>query len=110
MVIANPAGVAYSGAVELPAPVPSGMQGIQFNAEQINNFAQPTFEGGLVFMALVESLGYTTGYLTESEGTLPPQPVFITPVESAQQSYTLHNEFLTVVIKCRKQLGHSINH
>jgi alpha-mannosidase len=98
VVIANPSGVAYNGVVELPPTVPSGMQGIQLSDAQVSNFVQPTFEGGLVFLARVGSLAYTTGYLTESEGALPSQPVSITPGGSGQQTYTLQNEFLTVVI------------
>lgn len=97
VVIANPAGVDYNGMVELAGPVPSGMQGIQFNDGQTNNIAQPTYEGGLVFLASVKSLGYTTGYLTQSQGTIASEAT-ISPTGSGQSSYVLQNEFLKVLI------------
>jgi alpha-mannosidase len=104
VVISNPAGAYYS-VVELPAPVPSAIQGIQFNDGQTNNLAQPTYEGGLVFIASVESFGYTTGYLTETEGTMPWANAGISPQQSGQDSYTLSNEYLTVVISADSDWG-----
>ncbi|HXU36179.1 MAG TPA: hypothetical protein VN937_07420 [Blastocatellia bacterium] len=104
VVIANPAGVAHNGIVELPGPVPSGINGIQFDDLQTNNLAQPTAEGGLVFLASVQSLGYTTGYLTSTEGTISTKAT-ISPQQSGQLSYTLQNEYLTVVIDAGSNWG-----
>src|SRR6185503_6469525 len=89
--------------VELPAPVPSGMQGIMFGGTT-TNLVQPTNEGGLVFLASVNSLGYATGYLTETPGTIPSTAA-ITPNDSGESSYTLTNEYLTVLISAESNWG-----
>lgn len=104
VVIANPAGVAHNGVVVLPGPAPSSMQGIQFDGGQTNNVTQPTHEGGLVFLASIESFGYTTGYLSSAEGTISAKAT-ISPGESGKQSYTLQNEYLTVVIGADSNWG-----
>jgi len=103
VVIANPAGVAYIGIVELPGPVPAEIQGVQFHTGQ-NNIAQQTYEGGLVFLASVQRLGYRTGYLTNSQGTISSEATIV-PQESSQTSYTLQNEHLTVVINADSNWG-----
>ena len=103
VVIANPAGVAYIGIVELPGQVPAEIQGVQFDTGQ-NNIAQQTYEGGLVFLASVQSLGYRTGYLTNSQGTISSEATIV-PQESSQTSYTLQNEHLTVVINADSNWG-----
>lgn len=104
VVIVNPAGVAYNGVVVLPGPVPSGIQGIHFGNGNTKNIVQPTHEGGLVFLAPIESLGYTTGYLTTDQGTISSGAT-ISPETSGQQSYTLQNEYLTVVISAESNWG-----
>ena len=66
VLIANPAGVPFEGLVELPAPVPTGMQGLRIGTSL--GPVQASYEGGLMFMASAESMGYTTAYLTPTEG------------------------------------------
>ena len=97
VVVANPAGVPYDGIVELTGPPPAGVQGVQFGSEATTNIVQPSYEGGAVFLAPVASLGYVTGYFTSAPGTIAVAAT-VAPGTSGQVTYTLKNQYLTVVI------------
>jgi alpha-mannosidase len=94
VVIVNPAGVPFTGLIELPAPVPAGMNSI--NVSGTPAAVQAAYGGGLVFTAQVASLGYATGTLSSQVVTGSPT-VTIAP-DSSAASYTLQNDFLTVVV------------
>jgi alpha-mannosidase len=95
VLIANPAGTAFAGLVELSGPVPPSIRSIRIGGTLIP--AQSTFEGGLAFNAPMPSMAYTIGML--SSQAAPPFPVAtITPKTSGSDEYTLKNEFMTVVI------------
>jgi alpha-mannosidase len=96
VVVANPAGVPCDGIVELTGPVPAGVHGVQFGSAPAT-IVQPTHEGGAVFLAPVASLGYATGYFTTAPGTIPVA-ASVAPATSGQATYTLKNQYLTVVI------------
>lgn len=101
VVVANPAGVDFTGAVELPAPVPDGMLGIQFGSDI--NYVQATADGGLIFPVSVPSMGYTTGYLTSQQGTISPAAQISTPDQGV--TYILDNGVLTVTVSATANWG-----
>jgi alpha-mannosidase len=101
VVVANPAGVDFNGAVELAAPVPDGMLGIQFGSDI--NYVQATAGGGLIFPVSAPSMGYTTGYLTSGQGTISPAAQIGTPDQGA--TYILDNGVLTVTVNATANWG-----
>jgi alpha-mannosidase len=101
VVIANPAGVSFTGAVDLPGPLPPGMKGIQFGNS--TNAVQPTNAGGLLFLATIDSLGYTTGTLTAQPGSLSNPAGISTP--DLGNSYILKNQYLTVTVARQSSWG-----
>jgi alpha-mannosidase len=96
VLVANPAGVAFNGVVELDGPAPADIQSVQFGQAPLSA-TQFSHEGGLLFAAQVSSLGYATGYLSAKAGTPPTQPATITASESGAV-YTLQNGELTVTV------------
>lgn len=102
VVIVNPAGIPFTGLVELQAPVPAGMNSINIAATM--NPVQPTFEGGLVFAAQVSSMGYTTGTLS-SQIASGPSTATISPAGGGAVAYTLQNQWLTVVVSAESNWG-----
>lgn len=94
VLIANPAGAPFEGLVELPAPVPTGMQGLRIGTSV--GPVQASYEGGLIFMASAESMGYTTAYLTPTEGSASAVASIGTPDGGA--TYELTNTVLTVTV------------
>jgi len=93
VVLANPAGVASAGLVELPGPVPAGMRSITIDG--VATAVQPSFEGGLVFTTTLPSTGYTLAALSPAAASVP-SPATITADGSG--TYTLRNEYMTVVV------------
>ncbi|MGD0125138.1 MAG: hypothetical protein ABSF46_07270 [Terriglobia bacterium] len=102
VLIANPAGVAFEGPVELPASAPADGNSIVIG--HTTSPLQATFEGGLVFRARVPSLGYTTGRLSPRV-VHRSSTVTVSPEGSGATAYTLQNEHMTVVVSASSNWG-----
>lgn len=102
VVILNPSGAWFQGIVELPAPVPAGMQSIIM--EDQAHPVQPTLDGGLVFRSRMSSLAYGPASLSTASVSDPGAPA-ISPTTSGATSYTLSNEHLTVTVSAAANWG-----
>jgi alpha-mannosidase len=104
VVIANPSGVQFNGLVELPAPGLGGMKSIEIGETSTSVPVQATFEGGSVFAAGVQSTGYITGTPSSQEANATSTAT-ISPESPGADSYTLQNEFMTVVVDAASHWG-----
>lgn len=110
VVIVNPTGAPYTGFVEAPSlpPCSDGINGVRYG-EKIHP-VQITSDKGIAFLVKnVPSLGYTTGYLTSFEANAIPATssgtVNISPSQSGAGSYTLSNEYISVIISATANWG-----
>jgi alpha-mannosidase len=109
VMIVNPAGVPFAGSVELPGPVPRGMESITVGNTSVP--VQASFEGGLVFAvpaatpSLVPSMGYTTASLSTQAAPAGSATASISPASSEAAAYTLQNDCITVVVSAESNWG-----
>ena len=103
VVIVNPTGSPFTGFTTLVSPIPSGINGIRYE-EKVHPI-QITSDGSVGFRVKgVPSLGYITGYLTSEKPTISSK-VSISPLQSGANSYTLSNEYISVVISATANWG-----
>lgn len=102
VLVINPSGVPFSGLVELPAPVERRKKSIDFSGHF--SPVQYTADGGLAFLAKVPSMAYTTASLA-GKAAKAAMTVSIEPTKPGESSYTLTNEFMTVVISAEANWG-----
>lgn len=91
VVVANSLGVQYGGVVELASP-PAGVAGMRFG-DSVGP-VQTSADGGLLFLADVAPVGWTTGYLTPEQGSGGPYLA----LDGDGTYYTFSNGYLTATI------------
>ncbi|HEX6037540.1 hypothetical protein [Longimicrobium sp.] len=91
VVVANSLGVSYEGVVELASP-PAGVRGVRFG--DLTGPVQQSADGGLLFLAKVPPLAWTTGYLTGDAGSGTTG----LSLTGGGTTWTLSNEHLTATV------------
>ena len=106
VVVFNQLGISRSGLVELqPPPELTGMSFASVRSSAGNFPIQTSYEGGWLFAASVESLGYATCYLSPATPEAAPQTASIAPETNLESSYTLSNSFLEVQVSAASNWG-----
>jgi alpha-mannosidase len=95
VLVANSLGVPYNGVVELASP-PAGIQGVRFG--DVTGPVQQSADGGLLFLAKVPPVTYTTGYLTAAAGNGAGNGTPPLSLQPSGSGYTFRNEHLTATI------------
>lgn len=103
VVVFNPLGIANTSLVWVPPSASMATFGMPASwsvRDSAGNSVptQTTADGGLLFPASVESLGYGSYYVSASGNTAPPNPVTVSPADKDPTGYTIANGLVAFTV------------